>query len=487
MLRLLGLQFTPWTLVLVGGDIGVFLLAAVAILGLIANPALLLPWQQSQNMIALSLFLGIHLITLYVADLYDQYQDYASSLNVSRLIFTVWVATLLAVFFFRYSPWLYLGRRFIEWQGVAFGVGLALWRISFSALALPTRLRRRLLIIGAGVSGRCISEAVRRRPNSGLEVVGWVDDDPSKADRMIDGAPVLGNSEQLPQLVKQYKIDMVVLAITQGRSPALLTTLSRMAYNSVQLIDMPTLYETVAGKIPIAHISEIWLFLHSVGTRKMYYRKIKRLLDLGLAAMGLVLTWPLFLILAMAIKLDSAGPVFYRQKRSGQDDHPFTIYKFRTMVEDAEANGPQFSGRNDPRITRVGKILRKLRLDELPQLINILKGEMSLVGPRPERPNYILEYQEVVPQYRPGSRAGDPPGYQVVCGYKERLPFYSFRGVVRPGVTGWAQVMHGYTATLEETAEKLQYDLYYIKNMSFFLDVAILLKTIRILLLGRGR
>jgi lipopolysaccharide/colanic/teichoic acid biosynthesis glycosyltransferase len=209
-------------------------------------------------------------------------------------------------------------------------------------------------------------------------------------------------------------------------------------------------------------------------------------MDLALASVGLVLTWPLWVLIALAVKLDSPGSVFFRQERLGKDGKPFRILKLRTMVNNAERCGPQFACENDTRITRVGRFLRKMRLDELPQLYNILKGDMSFIGPRPEREVFIREFQEAVPDLREGRRTGDK-NCQVLCGYKERIPYYSYRLLVKPGITGWAQVMHTYAADLTETKEKLQFDLYYIKNMSLFLDLAILLKTIRIVLFGSGR
>jgi len=246
-------------------------------------------------------------------------------------------------------------------------------------------------------------------------------------------------------------------------------------------------YEFLANKIPTDHISDAWLLNHCLNIPNIYYRHFKRVLDLILATLGLVLTSPAWACIAIAIKMDRPGPVFFRQERLGLDATPFTIIKFRTMVEDAEGNGPQFAGRRDPRITRVGWYLRKARLDELPQLYNILKGEMSFIGPRPERQVFIQKFQEIVPILREGCRATDPKGSQVICSYQERIPHYSYRLLIKPGITGWAQVNHSYSATLEETKEKLQYDLYYIKNMSWVLDLAILLKTIRIVLFGWGR
>ena len=280
---------------------------------------------------------------------------------------------------------------------------------------------------------------------------------------------------------------MLVMAITHSNPARLLNNLIRFSFMGVQLVDMPSLYEFLAGKVPTHHITDVSLVIHSLNSNKVYYRHFKRVMDIVLASLGLALTWPLWGVIALAIKLDSPGPAFFSQERLGKDGKPFRILKFRTMVNDAEKCGPQFACQKDVRITRVGKILRKMRLDELPQLYNILKGDMSFIGPRPERQVFIREFQEAIPDLREGRRATDAQGCQVHCGYKERIPYYSYRLLVKPGITGWAQVMHKYASSLEETEEKLQYDLYYIKNMSLLLDLAILLKTIRIVLFGAGQ
>ena len=186
------------------------------------------------------------------------------------------------------------------------------------------------------------------------------------------------------------------------------------------------------------------------------------------------------------IVLDSPGPAFFRQQRLGKDGKPFWIIKFRTMVEDAEQDGPQWASQDDPRITRVGRMLRKLRLDELPQLLNILRGEMSFIGPRPERQVLVNTFQQLLPVFRK-KRLGSNALEIKVCDYVEQVPHYSYRLLVKPGMTGWARVMYPYVSSQEETQEKLKYDLYYIKNMGFVLDLAILLKTIRIVLFGRDK
>ena len=429
----------------------------------------------------------IYVVVLYVANLYDHYLDFRRRENISQIILSSLIATLIMVVLFSLPNRHLIGRGFVEWQGVAFVWLLVLWRYTFSAVALPLRLQRKVLIIGAGGAGQEISRIISLRKNSGFVVAGFLDDNPHKLHTSIGGAPVLGGTHQLDEVIKENQIAMVVVAITHERSSALSNSLIRLSLMGVQLIDMPSLYEFLAGRIPTDHISDGWFLIHSLNSSKIYYRHFKRLIDLALASLGLVLSWPLFLVIGAAIKLDSTGPVFFRQERLGKDGKPFEIIKFRTMVQDAEKCGPQFACHRDPRITKVGRFLRKMRLDEIPQLYNILKGEMSFIGPRPEREVFIREFQQPVPELREGRRATDAQGCKVVCGYRERIPYYSYRLLIKPGITGWAQVMHPYAANVEETQTKLQYDLYYIKNMSLFWDLAILLKTIRIVLFGWGR
>jgi lipopolysaccharide/colanic/teichoic acid biosynthesis glycosyltransferase len=482
------MQNSKWEICLAAGDIAVFFAAI----------PMLLVWHlqlgQSPQFfpggrdVAVLVLLSINLLVIYISDLYDKYKDYRDFENISRIIFAVWVGMMLGWLAIRFSRDLYLDRSFIEWHALCFSGLLIFWRYLFSALALPQRLRRRVLIIGAGDSGQRIQQTIQERPNNGVELVGFVDDDPQKAGLRLHGVPVLGASDILTDLIERHKIDLVVLAIIREKSPKLLKTLSHLSFNHCELVDMPTMYEHLAKKIPLDYISDHWLFLHSIYRSKYYYRHIKRLTDLVMAVAGLLLAAPLFPFLALAIKLDSPGPVFFRQPRLGQNNKSFSIFKFRTMVNAAPDAEPRWAEKGDPRITRVGWFLRKSRLDEVPQLINVAKGEMSLIGPRAEWDVFARMSLEPETKYRPGRRAGDPPGYMVPEGEIERVPYYSFRSVVKPGITGWAQVMNPLAgSSLAELQEKLAYDLYYIKNISLFLDLAILLKTILIVLIGRGK
>lgn len=481
-----GLPFSNWAVLLLAGDAAFFSLSVL--LGQWVGSRLEEPGLVLREELPALAFLGLlYLTVLYIGELYNFYLDFRRREQVGQVILWALGGSLVAFLIFCFPTPKLLPRRFLEWQALAFIWLLVGWRCLFSALALPERLRRKVIIVGAGRAGRRILEAIQERPTAGLEPVGFVDDDPAKAETHIEGLPVLGDCRALDSLARRHKARTVVVAITHEKSPDLVSALTDLSFNGCQVVDMPSLFENLAGKVPTGHISDAWFLFHSLNKSKVYSRHCKRLLDLVIAAAGLALTWPLFLCLALAIKLDSQGPVFYLQERLGKEGKPFRIIKFRSMIEEAESLGACWAAEQDPRITRVGRFLRRWRLDELPQLINVLKGEMSFVGPRPEREVFIREFQESVPQYRPGRRAGDPPGTQVLCGYREQIPYYSYRLIVRPGITGWAQVMHHYTASMEETKEKLQYDLYYIKNMGLLLDLIIFLKTIRIVLFGRGR
>jgi exopolysaccharide biosynthesis polyprenyl glycosylphosphotransferase len=480
------IHFSKWKLLLLLGDIGV--LMASVLLGLIFSAKIPHPWLFFIKYWLQFMLIGVtYLLVLYISDIYDYYQDFRIGANIIWVLSSAVVGTLVSIIIFYFPLGAFVGRLFLVWQGAAFALLLALWRYAFSAIALPMRLKTPVLIMGAGKAGRCMLDAIRQRPNSGYQVLGFLDDDPRKVGSIIDDLPVLGQSKDLHDLVQREKIAQVIIAITNDKAPGLLDSLARLTLTNCRVIDMPTVYEILTGKIPIDHISDIWLFFNSLNNSRLYYRKIKRLTDLVFALLVLLVSWPLLVLAAIAIKLDSSGPIFYRQERLGKDGEPFYIIKFRTMIPNAEQAGPQWAAPNDSRVTRVGRVLRKMRLDEFPQLINILKGEMSLIGPRPERQEFVQEFRAPVAVWQSKCSACPLSNGEKMLTYKERLPYYSYRLLSRPGLTGWAQVKFPYASTMEETKEKLQYDLYYIKHVSFFLDLAILLKTLRIVLFGHGR
>ena len=289
---------------------------------------------------------------------------------------------------------------------------------------------------------------------AGLAICGAV---PAAA--YVDAPPVLGNADDLVRLVAAQDVSSLLLSVSPMRSHELLSRLRPLRYAGVEIMDYVSLSEELAQEIPLAHINDEWLMTVALNSSVLQIRKIKRATDLVVAAIGLVLGAPLLLLSALLIKLTSPGPVVYRQTRVGMGGNPYVLYKLRSMRTDAEAAGAVWACKQDARVTRVGYYLRKWRLDEIPQLFNVLKGEMSLVGPRPERP----EFTEKLAAF---------------------IPFYDERHLVQPGLTGWAQVRYPYAASFEAAARKLQFDLYYVKNMSFLLDVSILLRTFKTILVG---
>ena len=289
---------------------------------------------------------------------------------------------------------------------------------------------------------------------AGLAVCGAV---PAAA--YVGPPPVLGVADDLVRLVEAQDVSVLLLSVSPMRSHELLSRLRPLRYAGVEIMDYVSLSEELAQEIPLAHINDEWLMTVALNSSVVQIRKIKRATDLVVAAVGLVLGAPLLLLAALLIKLTTPGAVVYRQTRVGMGGVPYVLFKLRTMRSDAEAGGAVWADKLDARVTRVGYYLRKWRIDEIPQLFNVLKGEMSLVGPRPERP----EFTEKLAAF---------------------IPFYDERHLVQPGLTGWAQVRYPYAASFEAAARKLQFDLYYIKNMSFLLDVSILLRTFKTILVG---
>jgi lipopolysaccharide/colanic/teichoic acid biosynthesis glycosyltransferase len=486
MFNIFNFQISIWSMLLLLGDVAAFCLALPLgiYVGLSGDAD---PWFFLDQYTGPLMLMGLaYILVLYIANLYDHYEDFRRRENISRVILSCLVGTVVVLTLFSLRH--ILPGKFVEWHGIGFIWLTVLWRYSFSAVALPVRLQRKALIVGAGYAGRWIAEAIKNQPNCGLAVKGFVDDDPQKVGATLDGFEVLGPSNMLEELIRQKKIGLVVVGITDQESTSFLITLNRIFLSGCQVMDIPSLYEFLEGKIPIDHITAMWIYFKHINYRGLYYPNIKGLMDLILACLCLVISWPIFILIALAIKLDSPGPIFFRQMRLGHNNKPFQIIKFRTMTTDADKDRPQWTSLNDHRITRVGNLLRKMHLDELPQLINILKGEMSVIGPRAEWDVFAQQSQELVAEWRPGRRASDPPDFKVLTTHREQIPFYSFRLLVKPGVTGWAQVMFPHAgSSMEEMKEKLQLDLYYMKNMGLLLDLAILMKTIRIVLFGHGK
>ncbi|HEX2991257.1 MAG TPA: sugar transferase [Anaerolineales bacterium] len=339
------------------------------------------------------------------------------------------------------------------------------WRMVFIRLYKSTGQRRRVLIVGAGKAGQTLAELYRNQDTHSFNIVGFVDDDGQKAGKIFHGIPVLGTTYNLLNLIEVYRVSDLVVAISGEIKGTAFQIILDAQERGVDVTRMPLLYEEMTSRVPVHHLESDWIIrsfvdgLHVSG----FYELTKRLLDIVGALFGLLIFAILFPFLALAIWLDTGLPVLYSQDRLGRGGTRFKIYKFRSMSKDADADGSPFTTmENDPRVTRVGAFLRRARLDELPQFLSVLKGEMSLVGPRAERPSLVNEYQK-------------------------QIPFYRARLLVKPGLTGWAQINYGYVSSVTETVIKLEYDLYYIKHRTLGMDAAIILRTIGTVVRQTGR
>lgn len=337
-----------------------------------------------------------------------------------------------------------------------------LWRLWFNNLVQRPTLLRNVLIIGMKDEARELIEEIIRKPQLGYRIAAILHHGYG-AEYHFEGVTMYDSAENLKRILREHNISTVVTALDPRTDPALIQNLYESLALKLQFLDLPTFYEKLTGKIPVTTIGHIWFLENLAESEKSLYETVKHLLDFLAAAIGLVLSLPFIPLIALAIKLDSPGPVFFTQVRIGVLGKPFLAGKFRSMVLGAEQDGqPQWAQKNDPRVTKVGKLLRKIRFDEIPQLWNILRGEMSFVGPRPERPEFVKNLQSMI-------------------------PFYNERHLVKPGLTGWAQINFQYGASAGDALKKLQYDLFYIKNRSFPLDIGIMLKTINLILTGRGQ
>jgi len=389
----------------------------------------------------------------------------------------VGVACLIMGFVVLFRPTLLLGYlQEVEGEGavhyangvptmtMVLALGLMIcWRVAIHWLLSHPRLGERVLIVGSGLPAVNLArEAVARR-DLGYRIIGFVAEDSAQVGRSLFNPSVIGVIDDLNAIVERERVDRVVVALDDRRGHMPVEQLLKLRLQGGAMIEEGTaLYERVTGKISVEMLRPSWIIFSGGSKRGPVWFAVRRFLNLMTATLGIALSLPVALLTALAIKLESPGPIFYQQERVGKNGRTFTIFKFRSMRQDAEQGVPVWAAAEDERTTYVGRFIRKVRIDELPQFINILRGEMSFVGPRPERPFFVEQLTQLI-------------------------PFYSQRHLVEPGLTGWAQVMYPYGASVEDALQKLQYDLYYIKNASLFFDLWILLKSFKIIFFGRGR
>jgi sugar transferase (PEP-CTERM system associated) len=343
---------------------------------------------------------------------------------------------------------------------------LGVWRFGFMGVIKQASIRAKVLIVGTRAIGKMVAEEIYLKKKLGMEVIGFVSEragrlalsygNPRKVELPIFAPPSLSG------LVSSNQVNRILLAGADLSPHEYLKELVSVRAMGVPIEDCHSFYERLTSKIAITDLPPEWIALSKGFRRDRLLLATKRVIDIVVSLIGLVLSIPLVLLTAAAIKLESRGPVFYRQERVGQNERHFTLFKFRSMREDAEAKiGPVWAAEDDPRMTRVGMIIRKLRIDEIPQMLNVLKGEMSFVGPRPER-SYFVER------------------------LKQNIPYYDLRHSVKPGITGWAQVCYRYADSEQDAIEKLQYDLYYIKHLSPIFDLQIIFESFKVILFGWG-
>jgi sugar transferase (PEP-CTERM system associated) len=338
---------------------------------------------------------------------------------------------------------------------------LLAWRIIFRAYLSNYAPARNVLIVGTGKVAGMLADEIRERRNLGFRFAGFAGPSPPGNDD-AGGPNYLGEYGKIEEIVRQHNVHEIVVAIADRRGLYPVKEMLELRVTGKRIIEWPSFFEKLSGRIPVDSLAPSF-FIFSEGFRKSaVILWVRRVISFLVAVVGLIFLAPVFLVVSLFIAVDSPGRIFYLQERVGFNGKRIQLIKFRSMIENAEAeSGPRWATEMDPRITRVGRILRKFRIDEIPQFLNVLKGDLDIVGPRPERPVFVRKLEE-------------------------SIPYYALRHSVRPGVTGWAQIMFTYCGTIEESREKLQYDLFYVKNMSIKLDLMILVRTIKILILGRG-
>lgn len=454
----LGLRMKRVILLL--GDAAVFQLALAATLALRYREWNKTTWESHVEPFAMITVLW--LIGLYVAGLYDL-GIMKNGIKFFRHYLEGMIANLAVAFaFFYLVPVFGIEPRanlFLYFAvSLLFGYG---WRLFYNRFIANAFFRNRVLYVGSGADAHKIHRLLEQ-PVYGYRLAAVMETSDTDAQFDAEGMTWHRNIDDLHEIVVKENIDTILLGHQIHEIPRLRDALYKTIFTPAAVLDRATFEEGMTGRVPLEYVSQTWFLDNLRERQKTWYENVKRWSDLFISIPVAILTLLIYPMIALLIKISSPGSVLYSQIRTGRGGHPFRIWKFRTMRQDAEVDGtPRFATENDPRITPIGKFLRMTRLDELPQIWNVLRGDMSLIGPRPERPEFVEQLTA-------------------------QMPYYALRHLVRPGLTGWAQVRFPYAGTIEDNLKKLQYDLYYIKNRSVVLDAAILLKTIGIVLRRQG-
>ncbi len=462
-MRLYNRYLSPYDVLLVVGDVGLVVGATMTAryAMVYAGVADIADW--SRWMILAGVITSLIVTTFYYADLYVL--DQTLSRREMTLRFLNGFGVVCIIIGMGSYPYQEAGSKNIYLIEISLiGVGLFTWRLIVITLFRKAKCRGRLLILGLQDIGKQVSEQLYLRKHLGMEVVGFVGAN-AGSQTLAYGNPRLVTLPVFPRdsilnVAAANDVSRILVAEGNGNFPG--QDLVTLRLKGMPIEDCHTFYERLMSKISITDLHPGWIARSDGFRRTPWVTLAKRAIDIVASALGLVLSAPIAALTAVAIKLDSAGPIFFCQERVGQDEQPFMLYKFRSMLQNAEAtSGPIWAEKNDPRATRVGTLIRRLRIDEIPQMLNVLRGEMSFVGPRPERAFFVISL-------------------------KETIPYYHLRFSVKPGITGWAQVSYKYGSCENDAVEKLQYDIYYLKHMSPIFDLQILFETVKVVLFSRG-
>lgn len=447
---------------LIGGDLLLAILSLLAGLVLRYGYPLQDPGMYRVSYLQGGVYVVVLLLSSYIFERYDLQRIRNRKELFLHTLFQVCGAFILLSIVYFIIPESLIGRGVLALALVLFVIFQILWHILFILGHDHPSLTERILVVGTGTLAKKIGELIcSSKVTFNYELAGYVTCDYDSEQSTVPDETIVGNATRLMDLALDHKVNKIVIALTEKRGIFPLRDALRCKLNGLEIYDTPAFFEQLTGKLMLEYITPSWLIFSSGFKRTILLSAAKRMGDIALASVGLIFAIPLFPVIALLVKLDSPGPIFFKQVRVGNWEKKFLLYKFRTMPQDAEKGGAVWAQRDDPRVRRIGGFLRKYRLDEIPQLYNVLLGEMSFIGPRPERPEFVEKLKEIV-------------------------PYYSKRHFVKPGVTGWAQIRYPYGSSVEDALEKLRYDLFYIKNMSLRLESLIILETVKVVLFGRG-
>ncbi|MFT3719938.1 TIGR03013 family XrtA/PEP-CTERM system glycosyltransferase [Pseudorhodoferax sp.] len=418
-------------------------------------------WSVIVPVLAYTAVLAIGMLVINAAmGFYQRVHNRTLSQSRARAVLAVLLAVPVTYALFGLVPLGIEGRKSLALAAMLGLVLVLVHRVYVAHSAPQSALRHRVLVFGTGQRAALVGRTLKK-DDPHVDVVGYYAS-PNEPETEVSAWGILSRNKSLTDTALELEVDEIVVALVERRGGSMpLRELLDCKLHGVRVVDMATHFEKTKGQIRLDSVSAGWLVFGDGFSQGSVRNVIKRIFDIVCALVLILLTAPIMLMTALAIKLESRGPVFYRQERVGFNGRLFNVVKFRSMRTDAEKDGPQFASAKDNRVTRIGRFIRKVRIDELPQLFSVLKGDMSLVGPRPERPFFVDQLTR-------------------------QIPYYAVRQSVKPGVTGWAQVRYPYGASLEDSAEKLQYDLYYVKNHSLFLDLVILFETVGVVVMAKG-